>query len=524
MSESGPKPRTSYDEVPYASFPFPQTHPDRMATLARLMGLTAPAVEHCRVLELGCAAGGNLIPLAVALPEAQFVGVDLSAVQIAEGTAAIDALGLRNVCLLPMSISDVGAELGRFDYIICHGVYSWVPDTVQEHILATCARQLADDGIAYVSYNTLPGWRMRGMIRDLMRYHATAFADPAQRVGQARAILDFLAKWVPTDRNAYGMLLKSETEALRSQPDYYILHEHLEDTNAPLYFHEFAARAARHGLQYLAEAEFGTMLASNFPPEVGDTVRRIAPDVIRQEQFMDFLRNRSFRQTLLVRDGRPIERAVAPERVTPLWVASRLRAVSAEPELAGEAEEAFRAPDGGLLKTPNAVTKAAMVVLARHWPAALPFTGLLEQALAVLAPYGQPAAPDGLGADAALASDLLQCYGAGLVELHAGSSRFVTRPGSRPLASALARMQAARGLTQVTNFRHEIIEIDRNIARLLPLLDGTRTRDALVRQAAGWALASPDARGKPTAALLAAAHAMVERTLAGLAGAALLSA
>ena len=72
--------RTSYDEVPYESFPFPQTHPDHLATLGRLFAIQPPPLERCRVLELGCASGGNLIPMAVAMPQAEFFGVDLSAI------------------------------------------------------------------------------------------------------------------------------------------------------------------------------------------------------------------------------------------------------------------------------------------------------------------------------------------------------------------------------------------------------------------------------------------------------------
>jgi methyltransferase-like protein/trans-aconitate methyltransferase len=514
--------RSSYDEVPYASYPFPQTHPDRLATIAHLLGLTAAPPRHCRVLELGCAAGGNLIPMAVALPQAQFVGIDLSAVQVAEGQAIIDALGLDNIRLEAASILDVDASWGSFDYIVAHGVYSWVPDAVQQKMLAICARQLAADGVAYVSYNTLPGWRMRGMIRDLMRYHAMSFTEPAQRVGQARAILDFLARSVPTANNPYGLALRAEAQELAGQPDYYILHEHLEDINEPLYFHEFAARAAAHGLQYLGEADFGTMLASNFPREVDETVRRIAPDLIRQEQFIDFLRNRTFRQTLLVHEGRAIEREVHPDRLTALAVASALQPAHAQPNLADPTEESFRAPNGGTLRTPNPVTKAAIVVLAREWPAALPFATLLERATALLAPAGKAVAADGLTPARTLASDLLQCYAAGLIELRTEPPRFVTRPGDRPLAGTLARLQAAHGLTRLTNLRHETVDVTPPIARLLQLLDGSRDRDTLQRIALGWTLAGADGFAPRGGAPVAAAHNGLERALTELARAALL--
>jgi methyltransferase-like protein/trans-aconitate methyltransferase len=508
--------RTPYDEVPYASYPFPQAHPDRLATLGRLFGLNAADPARCRVLELGCAAGGHLIPLALAMPQSQFVGVDLSAVQVAQGRRIVDDLGLANIRLQAASIAELDDGIGGFDYIVAHGVYSWVPNAVQEKILALCASQLNPGGIAYVSYNTLPGWHMRGMIRDLMRYHAAGFGDPAQRVAQARAILDFLARSVPTADGAYGLLLKTELDALRNSPDHYILHEHLEDTNEPLYFHAFAERAARHGLQYLAEAELSTMLASNFPPEVQQTVLRIAPDLIRQEQYMDFLRNRSFRQTLLVRQDEPVQRALTPQRVRPLWISAALVPEDAATGPAAGREATFRAPNGGQLKTANAVTQAAMAVLAKHWPQALPFERLLQEAQALCGPAATRRADD----EETLASDLLQCYASGLLELHSRASGFVVRPGTRPVASALARWQAAQGLPQVTTLRHETARIDANLGRLLQLLDGSRDMDEICRTVAGWTAAG--AGGRPGSELAAAVRARVEAAIGQIGRTALL--
>src|SRR5262245_48330424 len=112
-----------YDVVPYGQLAFAQTHPDRLATVARIFGLVPPPVGTCRVLELGCASGANLIPMAFNLPGASFVGVDLSHVQVQSALATVEALGLRNIEIRHASILDVGLQWGQFDYIICHGVY-----------------------------------------------------------------------------------------------------------------------------------------------------------------------------------------------------------------------------------------------------------------------------------------------------------------------------------------------------------------------------------------------------------------
>ena len=168
MSTIAQAKQSSYDEVPYPSTSHVFTHPDNLATVATLLGLSPTPIIHCRVLELGCAGGGNLIPMALNLPDSSFVGIDASAVQIAEGQQAIAALGLANITLHHLDILDVTAELGQFDYIIVHGIFSWVPTAVRDKILEICQQNLTSNGVAYVSYNTYPGWHMMGSIREMM--------------------------------------------------------------------------------------------------------------------------------------------------------------------------------------------------------------------------------------------------------------------------------------------------------------------------------------------------------------------
>src|SRR5262249_40891875 len=158
----------SYDAVPYNSYPFPRTHPGHLAAVASLFGMKPAPIGRCRVLELGCAGGVNLIPMALTLPASRFIGVDLSARQIADGQKLAAELALDNLHLRHLNILDVDQSLGQFDYIVCHGVYSWAPGPVRDKILEVCARNLAPQGVAFVSYNTYPGWHMNGMIRDML--------------------------------------------------------------------------------------------------------------------------------------------------------------------------------------------------------------------------------------------------------------------------------------------------------------------------------------------------------------------
>src|SRR6516164_1345854 len=152
---------SSYEEIPWQGFALYLTHPNHLAALARLFAMTPPEIATCRVLELGCAQGDNLIPMAASLPGARFVGIDLSPRHIAEGRAAIAELGLENIELREQNILDVSPGQGSFDFIVAQGVYSWVPEPVREQMLRLCATALAPSGLAHISYNTYPGWHMR---------------------------------------------------------------------------------------------------------------------------------------------------------------------------------------------------------------------------------------------------------------------------------------------------------------------------------------------------------------------------
>jgi methyltransferase-like protein/SAM-dependent methyltransferase len=444
-----------------------------------------PPVPGCRVLELGCASGGNLIPMAVALPESTFVGIDLSARQIAQGRQVSDALGLRNVRLEAGSILEVDDRWGSFDYIICHGVYSWVPAPVRDHILAVCAHHLAANGVAFISYNTYPGWHLRGVVRDLLLYHTEPCREPEERVRRARELLELLGAAVRTQRGAYGQLLEAELEVLRRHGDSYLFHEHLEEVNEPTFFREFIKRATARGLQFLAETELGTMLPGAFPPEIQSTLRAMSADVIQLEQYLDFLRNRTFRQTLLCRRGTGVNYCLDVERLRGLYVASPARALTAQPDIYSTAEEHFTSPRGATVKSVDPLAKAALVHLAEVWPRAMRFDDLCGAARARLNAGVGGARTEGKALEDAtvLGQCLLTCYLTGpddLVYLSTYAPRFAADVGDRPLASSLARLQAATS-NRATNLRHQTAPLDDFSREVLLRLDGRHDRTALVR-------------------------------------------
>ena len=275
-------------------------------------------------------------------------------------------------------------------------------------------------------------------------------------------------------------MLRQHVELLRQHSDAYLFHEFLEENNQPVYFLQFCERLAAHGLRYLAEAEFHSMVAdTKFTPEVLLELQALAPNLLQQEQYMDFLRNRMFRQTLICHAHLQPSYDVKAERLFALRAASPLRPVSPEPDLASDASEDFTTPGGPTLGTSTPIVKAALVCLGEIWPSSEAFPTLLAEARSRLG----TAASENLAADAqALGKGLLTAYatvGRGLVELSSCPPCFLTEVSAKPVASPLARLQAASS-KRVTNLRHELVELTPFDVNLLPLLDGTHDRPALI--------------------------------------------
>jgi methyltransferase-like protein/SAM-dependent methyltransferase len=471
--------RNAYDEVLYESHPFAQTHPNRLATIATLFGMQPAPLSKCRVLELGCSSGGNILPLAERYPGSQFVGIDASARQIEIGQQTLKTLDLKNLQLLPQDILKFSADFGQFDYIIAHGVFSWVPRNVQDAILRICRDHLTDNGIGYISYNTNPGWRLRGMIRDIMTYRARKIANPAEKLKEARALLDFLAESVPTKNNAYGILLADEVNHIRPKQDWYLIHEYLEEVNEPEYFHVFMERAHEHRLQYLGEADYSTMLASNFPPEVEATLKKLGADIIETEQYMDLVRNRLFRQTLICHQSVQLDRTMPPERLFNLHVASNSEPENPDIDPRSWDPVTFKRP-GSQLSTKEPLLKAAMLELRAAWPRPVPFSELLHLARGRLHPGTQVIEAERAANDARnLARPLLRCYATTHVDLHADPPQIAYAVPEMPAVSKLARYQASQP-GPVTSLWHELVQLGDFERQVAKLLDGTRDRNAVV--------------------------------------------
>ena len=296
--------QTIYSELGYKSMPFPYTTPATLEAYAALVGISAPNPKTARVLELGATYGGNIISQALFNPDATFVGIELSQEQVEKGNEVIANAGLTNVSLIQSDIASIGSEIGTFDYIIAHGLYSWVDDGVKDALLRLIDEHLAEDGIAYVSYNTYPGWHTMEEVRQLMMFsnRDKAQFNHKEKVLHGKTIGSIVGSQILK----YDNLKERNSKflgALRSvmqKDEYYVGHDHLEPNNDPVYFYQFNDHLGAHNLAYLCDADLTLSMVRSFDADIADTLDKLAlNDHVAQEQYLDFMLDTTFRKSII---------------------------------------------------------------------------------------------------------------------------------------------------------------------------------------------------------------------------------
>ncbi|HVS51477.1 MAG TPA: class I SAM-dependent methyltransferase [Opitutaceae bacterium] len=451
--------------------------------MGRLFGLNSAGPGKARVLEIGCGDGANLLAMADHFPEAHFLGIDPSSTQIGRAREAIAAAGLKNVEVRQQGLLDFSVSDERFDYIIAFGIYSWVALAAREKLLSTCGKHLADDGIAYVSYNALPGWNMRRSLRDMMLFHTREMPDPQAKVQQARALLAFLANSVPAEGSAYGMLLKNELTFLGNQSDTFILRDLLAKENTPFYLHEFLGAAGQHGLQYLSEPNVAEMLTSNFPEKVRETLAQLNNQLVAQEQYMDFLRNRSFRQTLLCRSTARIQRNLTTSGLSRFAFRSLVGNPAGPVELVPGMAVSFATLAGAQLTATDTFLKALLWTLSEsRGVSAIGYADLLATCRTRSRPFLAEAPPDrDQVEEATLQSNLMNLLSKGLVEIYAEPVKVRAEVPDKPMVSALARHQALSARL-ITNRMHQPVPADLLSRFVIAACNGERTHDQITTE------------------------------------------
>jgi methyltransferase-like protein len=429
------------------------------------------------VLEFACADGSNLLPMACEFPNSEFVGIDLSPIQIDAAQDAVNETGIKNARFHAINLLDADEVLeGEFDYIIAHGLYSWVPEIVKKKLLEISKKYLSANGIIYISYNTLPGWRPLQAIREMMLYHTSGMEDEAQKSGQSRAFINFLANAVPED-DPYGLTLKNQVRDFTNYSDAYFMHDWLEAENEPVYFHQFVKAANQEGLQYLGDSNVPSMFATQQPEEVVQTVKSLSTDQVNFEQYLDFIRNRRFRHTLLCHEKAQVSHDLKSARLNSMYLRSSI--------VANDSKEAnvFKTCTGGQVKVNNDAARLLLQVLVDSRPGNTSLTELKKELHKRLA-----ATNEGEGTASPIEKDkathfLLDAVVRGLAEL--SGRHFIAGSDScdLPQSQAYARYQAKNSFA-VTNRVYETKSLDPLALLLIRHLDGKTTKESLAEAVA----------------------------------------
>ncbi len=473
--------KNAYDEVPYSSFTFAQTSPAYTRSCAYVFGLNSPDHTTAKVLELGCASGNNILAFAAAYPKSECVGIDLSPKQIDEGKKRISDLGIKNLRLETKSIMDIDESFGKFDYIICHGVISWVPKEVQAKILEICGNNLTPDGVAYVSYNTMPGWSGVRAIREMMQYHTANFTEPKTKADQSRLLLKFIKDSLKNyGKNYYSDIIEAEMNLLQNQSDWYLLHDHLEENNSQYYFHEFIAMAAKSGLQYLAETNLASMFSGNLPAETAQVLAG-AEDIVRIEQYMDFISNRRFRSTLLCHKDRILRRNIQNEHMMNQFFTSsfKLPEELKTYEYGSGKQISFVAPNNMSTSTNNIALILGIETLSENKNKPMNLSKISKIVSEKIKKLKLIERFDDQMITQALAANFLRCIFTGGITIHMSEGPFKIEVSKKPKLFSLARYQVANQ-SWVANMRHEAIPTNIFDKAIMPHLDGSNTVESLL--------------------------------------------
>jgi len=438
---------TIYDEVPYSGYPHSSSHPDQISTVAFLHGVEPPAPLSCRMLELGCGSGETLIGIAYAVPGASLVGVDLAPTAIARARRTAEALGLHNVEFLLGDLRDLlDGSLGKFDYVVAHGVYTWVDEATRDALIAVCAGHLAPDGLAYVSFNTHPGGHFRRALRELAFWHARDARGPAEVAERARELFAQLSE-LRSDADAWGALVATELPQLANASTDFLVHDLLSEHWSPVWFSEFAQAAARHGLQYVGEASLHRV-SGPWEPNVEEGLRRLSQsDRVAYEQIVDFLVWRRFRDSIVCRSGRSVAGTIDRALLTQL----HFRPAGPLSGFGGERDPVLEA-------------------LASATPPPIAFEQLLPQT--------------DLGTEE-LTQYLFDTARRGRITMHLDPPRLGGADAERPRISALARLQAV-DQKYCTTLLGGVVQLEGPVVRaLVQLADGSRDFEQLRTDLAG---------------------------------------
>lgn len=291
---------------------YPHMSPTAMRYAASLNRVNPPKTsDGFRYLELGCGLGRSLTTLAAANPQGEFLGVDINSSHIESINKDILAGGLTNARAITSDFASLSEDIGTFEFLTLHGVFSWVSPEVREQILAIAKKHLAPGGLLLVSYNAMPGWAHLQPIRGILRqYAALRQGDTTQRIRDALNYLVFIrdkkAKYFEDNPRA-----ASYVDGLLKQDLRYLAHEYLNEHWTSFYFSEVASMFGTAEMSFVGSLPIHT----NFwdlcvRPEFQDLFRTTSNRLVT-ESHKDFCANTAFRWDIFSKQPQVIENTEA---------------------------------------------------------------------------------------------------------------------------------------------------------------------------------------------------------------------
>jgi len=297
-------------DVDYIPGFYPQMAPVSLRHVAALNGLSPPATaDGFSYLELGCGLGRSLTTLAAANPQGRFVGVDINTRHIASIESDVAAGALDNVGTIAADFGSLPDDLGVFDFIAMHGVWSWVSPRVRQDIMAVVEKHLAPGGLFLVSYNAMPGWAHLQPIKGILQqYAALRTGDSRQRVRDALTYLVFIrekkAKYFEDNPRAAAYV-----DALLKQDISYLAHEYLNEHWTSFYFAEVAAAFKGGGLRFAGSLPVYTNFWDLCVKPEFQELFRTTTDRLVTEAHKDFCANTAFRWDIYAKEPRQLASA-----------------------------------------------------------------------------------------------------------------------------------------------------------------------------------------------------------------------
>jgi len=464
-----------YDVYAYRGLTIPYSAPAHLALCSRWSGGPAPCSDRFSFVELGCGDGGNLLPLAFYHPKCTFVGIDSSRSAVCRAQEDAGLIGLENVRFLCCDIRDPSsAECGRFDYVVAHGLYSWVTDDVRAAILTFCRDALRRDGLAYISYNAEPGWSTRRIVRDtLRRSQGVREAEFADKAARAIELATRLLKDLPS-RFASSILLADELRRVQNGSPSYVFHEYLTDTNDGFWLRDFVEHARDRGLAYVVDSQFCRWegyVASELRTAAAD--RSVNP--VDEEETVDLMGHRYFHASILARADAPKSQVTHHEIIEQAHIASSLRPQSETLDLDEGVVEQFVGVGGGEITLDSSIVKAAIVLLGAGWPRGARLDQLYQRSVAFLAEHNR-AVP--LDARSQLLDAIEILFEAGQLDVRLREPEYCSDVNEYPTAHALARREA-NDRDALTTPHHLTVGFDGNTMSFVRAMDGSQSRSEL---------------------------------------------